>query len=606
MSRVSIFAELKRRNVLRAAAFYAASAWLLVQVATQVFPFFHIAEWVVRWIVIAAVIGFPLLLAFAWFYEITPEGLKRESEIEPHESITHHTGKKLDRAIIGVLLLVVVVLLSNQFVLHRESAGAATPDALAVIPEKSIAVLPLSDESGNKDDLYFSDGLSEDLITALSQFEGLKVISRNSSFEFRGSEEDSKSIGARLGVAHLLEGSVRRSGDTVRISATLVKAVDGSTVWSHNYDRPYQDLFKLQDEITTIVAAALKAKLLVGSGVVMQTDRPPSGNLDAYNAYLQGKFHDAGNTEADDLKAVDYFNDAIRLDPRYARAWASLSQLWTSHAAQYLTGAEMSQAYAKAREAADAALSLDPNLAAAHIARAYVLKSADFDWDGADAEFRRALQLAPEDATTKYKRGVLLATMGQPELAVTLTQEALVESPLNAIWYNWLSQYQLALDHLDEAEKSIRKAIALQPNAESQYETLAIIEVKRGDFSAALRAAEEESAGVWQDTAMALAQQISGDQKAADAALKNLIDKNGDNGAYQIAEVYALRNDPENMFAWLERAWTLHDPGISSLLIDPFLMRYRTDARFAAFCMKVGLPVPGVARSALAPAVPAA
>ncbi|MGA8277581.1 MAG: tetratricopeptide repeat protein [Rhodanobacteraceae bacterium] len=591
MSGRSLFAELGRRNVVRAAVLYSGAVWAVAQGIAQLAPAFGAPEWITRWFVVAAIIGFPFWVAFAWFYEFTPQGLKRESEIAPEDSTAHQTGRKLDFWIIGVLAGAVVLLLTNAFVWHK-GAGLGSDGSIAPIPAKSIAVLPLANESGDKSDQYFSDGISEDLITALSQFAGLKVISRNSAFQFRDSKDSSKVIGQKLGVAHLLEGSVRRAGDTVRISATLVNAMDGSTLWSEHYDRSYRDLFKLQDDITHAVAAELKTKLLSGNRVVLQSDRPPSGSLAAYNTYLQAQFYDASNTESGDRKAIDYFNEAVRIDPRYARAYAGLSQTWTSHAAQFLSGTAMNQAYAKAREAANIALALDPNLASAHIARAYLLQSADFDWAGADAEFRRALQLAPEDGRAKFMWGVLLATMGKLEPAVRLTQQALASDPLHAIWYSWLAQYFSSLGRLDEAEQAIGRAIALQPGAVGQYETLAIIEAQRGDAHAALRAAQQELPGVWRDTALALAQQISGDSVAAGAALENLLDKQGDNAAYQIAEVYALREDSERMFAWLDRAWTLRDPGLSSLLYDPFLLRYKEDSRFAALCKKAGLPAP--------------
>ena len=218
----SFFAELKRRNVLRAATFYAACAWLIVQIATQVFPFFDIANWVVRWIVIAAVIGFPFAMAFSWFYEWTAHGIVRESEVAPENSITVETGRKLERNTIVVLGVAVVLLLANIFVIHHDDTA---PHAAG---DMSIAVLPLANESGDKDEQYFADGLSEDLITALSQFKGLKVIGRNSAFQFRDTKDDSRTIGAKLGVAHLLEGSVRHSGDEVRINADLVDAADGT------------------------------------------------------------------------------------------------------------------------------------------------------------------------------------------------------------------------------------------------------------------------------------------------------------------------------------------------------------------------------------------
>ncbi|MGH8042540.1 MAG: tetratricopeptide repeat protein [Rudaea sp.] len=582
MARLHVFfTELRRRNVLRAAALYAAGAWALAQGIAQLAPTVGLPDWTTRWFLVAAIIGFPFWIAFAWFYEFTPTGLKRESKIAPEDSITAHTGRKLDFWIIGILALVVVLLLTDRFVVHKNG------DA---IMEKSIAVLPLTNDSGDKDQQYFSDGLSEDFINALSQFAGLKVIGRNSAFQFRNSTDDAKTIGTKLGVAHLLEGSVRRAGDTVRITAELINAADGSTLWSQHYDRPYQDLFALQDDITHAVANELKAKLLDEGGAVVQSDRPPSGNLDAYADYLRGQFNDESNTEAGDQKAIDFFNQAIRLDPRYAKAHAALSQAWTSHAAQYLTGAAMEQAYAKAREAANTALSLDPKLASAHIALAYLLQSADFNWSAADAEFRRAVQLDPKNDGAKFMWGVLLATMGKPAPAAQLTQAALARDPLRAISYSWLAQFLGALGRLDEAKAAIRQAIDLRPKAAGQYETLTIIEIQRGDAQAALNAAQQESPGTWRDAALALARQIGSDRIAADATLQTLIDRQAENGTYQIAEVYALRRDPDQMFEWLDHAWANHDPGISSMLYDPFILRYQHDPRFAAFCNKVGLP----------------
>lgn len=588
--------------MLRAGALYAAGAWLLVQVATQVFPFFAIPDWAVRWIVVAAAIGFPVWIAFAWFYEFTPQGLKRESEIAPGDSIARSTSRKLDFWIIGVLAVAVVLLLTNQFVLRRDATSVASAQAIATnlakVPDKSIAVLPLDNASGDEDQLYFSDGLSEDLITALSQFSGLKVISRNSSFQFRGSKEGSKAIGARLGVAHLLEGSVRRAGDTVRITTQLVKASDGSTVWSQHYDRPYQDLFALQDEITQAVASALEAQLLPGANAASQSDRPPSGNLAAYNAYLQGKFYRARNTETDSRKAIDAYATATRLDSRYALAWADMSYVWSGLASSYLAGTSAQQAYALARSAVDTALALAPDLAAAHRARGYLFLTADFNWTAAEAEYRRAVQLAPNDTGAKFDLGNLLATLGQPGQAVELSRPALAANPLSANTHAWFANYLLALGHLDEATQATGKAIELQPGAVSFHATLATIEIQRGDARAALAAARQEPAGIWQDVALALALQIGDDRAAADAALKTLIDTQSDAAAYQITQVYALRKDPDAMFAWLDRAWANRDPGVSYLLFDPIVLRYQHDPRFAAFCRKLGLPVPGAAAPA--------
>jgi TolB-like protein/Flp pilus assembly protein TadD len=463
------------------------------------------------------------------------------------------------------------------------------------IQSESIAVLPLTNESGDAAEQYFSDGISEDLITALSQFPGLKVIGRASSFLLRDSKEDSRSIGAKLGVAHLLEGSVRRSGDVVRISAELINTEDGSTQWSERYDRPYKDLFSLQDEITRAVAGALKAKLLPAEHEAVQSDRPPSGSLEAYNAYLQGKFYNARDTEVDYRKAIEFFTRATQLDPRYTRAWCGLSTTWTSVGAEFLDGAPAQEAYAKAREAASRALGLSPGFSDAHLAQGYLFLRADFNWRGAEAEYRRAAELAPNDANAKFAFGNQLTTFGEMEQAVELTREALATEPLRADWYNWLAVYLSALNRLDEAEQAIRRAIELQPGAASYYEELTVIEVQRGNARAALAAAQLEHPGIWQNIALALARSIGGDPRAADAALKTLIDKDAGDAPFQIAEVYALRDEADETFAWLDRAWRNRDPGVQSLLYDPFILRFKHDPRFAAFSRKVGLPVPGEA-----------
>jgi len=475
---------------------------------------------------------------------------------------------------------------AEQATTHAVTVAAFNP------PPHSIAVLPLANESGDSSQQYFSDGISEDLITALSQFPALKVIGRTSSFHFRDSKEDSRSIGAKLGVAHLLEGSVRRSGDVVRVSAQLINTEDGSAQWSERYDRPYKDLFALQDEVTRAVVVALQAKLLAGEHAAAQSEQPPSGSLEAYNAFLQGQFFERRGTEADYRDAIGFYTQATELDPRYARAWSGLSGAWSGLSSTFLEGTSAQEAYAKSRAAADRALILFPDLAAAHIARGQVLYLADFNWRGSEAEYRRALELAPSDGRAKMALGVRLATFGRVEQAIELTREALASDPLRDDWYSNLAVYLSGLHRLDEAERAIRRAIDLQPVAPLYHGTLAIIEIQRGNADAALAVAQQESPGVWQDIALALARQLGVDRSVADSAVRTLIAKDASTSAYQIAQVYALRGDANETFAWLERAWASRDPGIATLLYDPFILRYKDQPRFAAFCRKVGLPTP--------------
>ncbi len=606
-----LLAELSRRNVWRAAVLYAGVIWALSQGIAQLAPYLGVPDWAVRWFLVAAAIGFPFWVAFAWFYAWTPHGFKREEDVERDPALTRGTGRKLDFWIIGILALAVVLLLTNQFVWHQGvapapqavvaqatakptggPAGVVIPPPAAHIPQKSVAVLPFANLSGRKDQQYFSDGLSEDLINTLSQYQGLKVISRDSAFQFRNSNDSSAKIGRLLGVAHLLEGSVQRAGDEVRITATLVNAANGSVVWSQRYDRPYADLFKLQDAITGAVAAQLRTQLVTAPGAVLQTDRPPGGSLAAYTAYQQGNADSAQGTEAAIRRAIAAYEKAIGIDPDYTAAYAQLAQAWINLASSGLLPdqGKIAQANAKARSMIATALKLDPDSALAHSVHSTLLDAVERNWAGAEAEARRALQLAPNSAGAKYTLGTKLAALGKVHEAVKLTRQALVSNPRNANWYSWLSGYLTALDQLDDATRAANRSIALHPGSVDFHEQLAVIAILRNQPGAALAAARAEPPGAWHDIAMALALQIGPDRKAADAALQKLIARYAKGAPYQIAEVYALRKDPDATFHWLDRAWAERDPGISTLLYDPFILRYRHDPRFAAFCRKAGLP----------------
>ena len=579
----NFFAELKRRNVYKAAVAYVVVSWLIIQAGSILLPTFEAPAWVMKVVVAFLILGFPVALVFSWAFEITPEGIKRESEVAPNESIKRRTGRKI--AVITVVLAVLAAgLMAFQFFRARSASGSS--NSVVSIPEKSIAVLPLVNESGEKDEQYFSDGLSEDLITALSQFAGLKVIGRNSSFQFRDSKESSQTIGAKLGVAHLLEGSVRRAADMVRISAELVSATDGSTLWSQHYDRPYKDLFKLQDDITTAVASALKTKLL---NAPVQSDRPPSGNLEAYNAYLQGQFHFARDTETDYRKAIESYKAAIALDPKYALAYAALS-LCETILSDY-SPVTAKQILADARAAVDTALVLNPDLAAGHNARGVLLLFTDIDVAATEVEFKRALQLAPNDPNAKASLAQARAALGHPEAAIEPIRQAIAADPLSAGWYSLLIGDLMAVGRLDEAEAATHAELALHAT-NGALARLSAIETLRGNAPAAVEKAEQVPAGKPRDFALANARQIGSDRGAADAALKTLIDRYADTDAYLISRTYALRKEPDKVFEWLDRAWANRDNNISILYYDPFLLRYKTDPRFAVFCKKIGLPTP--------------
>ena len=588
------FYELQRRHVVRAAIAYAVVAWVVLQLASIVFPAFGAPDWVLKVVIAVLALGFPLAIVLAWAYELTPDGIRRTEPAHSPEARApedqRRVGKQLNTLIIGVMALVIVLLLAERFLPHKGGV-----DIGSNVSEKSIAVLPLANTGGDPANEYFSDGMSEELINTLGKVRDLTVIGRNSSFQFKGKTEDTKSIAAKLGVAYLLEGSVRKAADRVRIAVDLVRAANGANVWSETYDRDLKDVFAVQSEIASAVARQMQSKLLgstTGDAVSVSSDAPPSGNVDAHNAYLLGRFVYVRGSEADMRNAIEQFSRATELDPQYALAWAWRSRGLSALAVQHLGGEEARNAYAQARAASDTAIALAPDLAFSHVWRGYMMLNADFDWHGAEAEYRRAVQLAPEDGDARFQLGNLLAAIGQVTRAIEMTRQVIATDPLNARWHNWLGTYLTGYGRLDEAGATTRKAIDLQPAASGYHAQLAMIAVLRGNAAEALAAAQGEPPGVWREYALAFAAQAGADRAAADAALQNVIAKLSAWGPYQIAQLYAVRGDVDKAFEWLDQAWDAHDGGIQYLYIDPLILRFKADPRFVAFCRKVGLPTP--------------
>jgi len=586
--------ELRRRNVYKIGVAYAVVGWLLIQVATQVFPFLEIPNWAIRLVILLTTLGFPVALIIAWAFELTPEGVKRT---EAADAARQHSRGGVWIAVV----LIAATLSLSLFFLGRYTAGTSTPrssePATASNPQKSIAVLPLVNTSGDPANEYFSDGLSEELIAVLAKIPGLKIIGRSSSFLFKGKADDSRTIGDKLGVANLLEGSVRKQGDRVRIVAELINAADGRTLWSETYDRELKDVFAVQSEIATAVTNQLKIKLL---GAPAKSDAAPSNdNLAAYNALQQGTFYFRLSTEEGTRKATEFYGEAIRLDPNYALAHANLSLAWRLLAAAWLGGGvEATEAYAKARNEAQVALSLAPNLATAHEALGFVLLTSDFDFAGAEAELRKAEKLAPADAGPKGALCILFGAQGRLVEAENVARQTLALDPLGVTRYFNLARILIGGGRYDEAEAALRKAVALQPAAARLHVHLTTIDVLRGNAIGALQDAQLEPPGSWRDYALALARQMQSDRPAADAALQKLINENAASGPFQIAAVYGLRNEPDKMFEWLDRAYTERDSGLTQLLVTPFILNYKDDPRFAAFCQKLNVQFPPPASAA--------
>jgi TolB-like protein len=585
----NFFAELQRRHVYKVGAAYAVGGWLVIQIVTQVFPIFEVSALAQRIIVLMIVAGFPITLILTWLFDITPKGIVRTDDLPAtgESNAMQRERMGMDRKMNYVLALLLVTAI-GYFVLDRtvlrHDSAQATSNA------KSIAVLPLVNTSGDAANDYFSDGLSEELIAVLAKIPGLKIIGRSSSFLFKGKSDDSRTIGEKLGVTNLLEGSVRKQGDRVRIVAELINAADGRALWSETYDRELKDVFAVQSEIASAVTEQLKIKLL---GAPARSDAAPSNdNLAAYNALQQGTFYFRLSTEEGTRKATEFYSEAIRLDPRYALAYAQLSAAWRQLAATWLGGAKANEAYAKARNAAQTALSLAPDLAAAHEALGFVLVTPDFDFAAAEVEFRKAEKLAPADAGPKFALSFLFAAQGRLAEAENIMRQTLALDPLGVTRYLNLARILIAGSRYDEAEAALRKAIELQPAAARLHAYLTTLDVLRGNAAAALQDAQLEPKGFWQYYALALAQQAQSDHATAEAALQTLIDYDAVSGPFQIAAVYGLRKEPDMMFDWLERAYTEHDPGLTQLLGTPFIMNYRDDPRFAALCQKLKVPVP--------------
>ena len=462
------------------------------------------------------------------------------------------------------------------------------------ISEKSIAVLPLMNSTGDPANEYFSDGMSEEFISTLSRLQDLKVVGRTSSFQFKGKTEDSKTIGEKLGVYYLLEGSVRKSADRVRIAVALIKSADGANVWSETYDRELKDIFAVQSEIAGAVAKQLKVALLGNNGQAAQLTTaaaPSNQNVEAYNAFLQGNFYFNRRIAQDYRKAIGYYEKAIGLDPRYALAYAKLSPAALNLGTNYgfMAAEEIKEATEKARASAQSALALDPNLSEAHSAQGLILELLDFNFAGAEAEFRRALELAPQNPAVTANLAQLMSNLGRLDEAVVLSQRAIALDPLRVATHQNYATYLTALGRYDEADAALRKAIELQPQSAQNYMWLAIIQILRGNPGTAVELAKQETDPFWRTYVLALAQFAHDQRTEADAALKKLIDEDADGSGSQIAQVYALRKEPEKMFEWLEHAWATHDGGVTALLSNPFLRAYKDDPRFIAFAQKIGV-----------------
>ncbi len=446
----SFFAELQRRNVYKVGAMYAVAGWLVVQVVTQVFPIFHVSELIQRIIVLAIIAGFPVALVLSWVYELTPQGIVKTDEVTPDASVTRQTGQKLNRAIIGVLALAVMVLLAKVLWPQQAPAPmAATP----AVPAKSIAVLPFTDLSPAHDQEYFSDGMAEELLNALAKVKDLKVAGRTSSFSFKGKNEDLRTMGQALSVANILEGSVRKQGNRVRITAQLIQVADGYHLWSETYDGDLTDVFDLQEHIARAITGQLQAIL---EGDQQQRLVPvATGNPEAYGLYLRATTIFNHRDGAHFPEAIAALQEAVRLDPKYARAHARLAAVYAISTT--VTPMDRAEADPKAEHEAQIAMELDPALAEPHAALGLVYGQR---WQRIEArrELEQAIALDPDDATANFWLAAQLTITGYRKQGVERLDRVLAIDPLLPVALLWRGAEYLNVGDRERARRMLRQS----------------------------------------------------------------------------------------------------------------------------------------------------
>jgi adenylate cyclase len=601
--------KLKRRNVGRVAILYIVVCYLILEPFEMFFHLLDLPAWTGRTVVLLMVLGFPAALLFAWIYEITPEGIKPSVEVDPRQSISRQTGRKLDRAIIAMLAVALTYFVIDKFWLSKHampqqkesaphetaarapaaaSTEAAATEAAFAPPPHSIAVLPFLNLSGDKEQEYFSDGLTEELLNSLTEISELQVAARTSAFSFKGTNTDIGTIARKLNVGAILEGSVRRSAHTIRITAQLINAVTGFHLWSKTYDRNLGDVLRLQTEIATAVASALKVTLL--SGVSARIELGGTHNPAAFDAYLRGaKAHSAIHDAKDLATAIAAYTEALRLDPHYALSFAARSMALSDYTAEVATGASTREGFDKAQADARQALELAPGLAEAHLASGLISEYAP-DFAQASDSYERALALAPGNAVVLRQSGVFAVLMGHIDAGLAALRRAVVLDPLARVSHSALGQSLYLSRRYEEAVAAFAEVISLEPEYKTTYGRRGLAYYGLGDLQSA-RASCETKPEHWVSLqCLAVIHHKLGRHTDAEAALAKLKASQGDNAAYQYATIYAQWGNSPKALEWLDAAVRLHDTGLEILKTDPLLDPIRQEPRFQAVMRELKFP----------------
>ena len=587
MNLSNFLSELKRRNVYKVAVAYLVAGWALSQGIAQVFPVFEISNWAIRMIVLLIVLGFPVAVVFAWFFEITPEGVKRTevADAMPPASVGRKRYAWIYIVVIGAVISAALFFI-GRYTAQNKTAAAAPND----IPSKSIAVLPFDSLSEDKSNAYFAEGVQDEILTRLAKVADLKVISRTSTQRFKSAPSDLRDIAKQLGVMNVLEGSVQKASDQVRVNVQLINALTDAHLWADTYDRKLTDIFAVESEIAKTIADTLQAKLS-GSEQHAIAARPTE-NTEAHQLYLKGRFFWNKRTGNDLKKSIDYFEQAIAADPNYALAYAGIADayVWLPG---YTAGTPQ-DCYPKAKAAATKALQLDDTLAEAHTTLALAIWLYDFDSSQAIKEFQRAIELNPNYAIAHQQYGNnTLSALGRFDDAIVEGKRAVELDPLSLVINTDLGSDYYYARRYDEAIAQLHKTLEMDPGFYIAHLVLGQVLDAKGDRDAAI--VECQKARALNDDPSVLgvlgrAYGLSGNKMEAEKILDQLkeLSKQRYVAAYSFALVYLGLGDKEETLRWLEQSYQDRaGSDIGYIRVDPLVDSLRSDPRFEALAEKI-------------------
>lgn len=574
MNLKKFFVELQRRNVYKVAVAYGVVSWLLIQVTTQLFPVFEIPNWASRMVVFLLLLGFPVALILAWAYDLTPEGLQRADQIDPGKPIVHRGETALNFVIIGVVLAVIGII---AFQHYRPTKAPAVGGGA----EKSIAILPFLDLSPMKDQEYFSDGITEQIINSVAHFHGLFVVARTTAFSFKNKNIDIREIGRQLGVSHMLEGSVSHGPGKVRVVAQLIDVANGYHLWSETYDSTEKDLLSLQSDVATKVANALQIKLHLAE--TTQLAKPMTQDPEAYDLYLRGRYLLNKRTADSIRKGRALFEQAIAKDPQFAMGHAGIADSYILLGKiGELTGDE---AATRAWPEVSTALTLDENLAEGYVSRATILTDFEWNWAGAEPDYRKAIELNPNSANAHHWYARHLAEIDRSDEALAEIEAAEKLDPLSPFIRTSKGKILLAAHRYAEAIDQCRRALDLEGDFAQAYSVLAQAYVHNRQFPEGIEAAtkyvEHSNGSGWAKLELAYAHAVAGNKAESDRIVNEVTSQPGPYSPYDMATICAASRDSNGAFPWLQKAIEQRSVDVIWIRVDPRLDNIRSESGFA-------------------------